>query len=67
MAAVPAHHNVVTVHSTGIWKGSPYLVLDYVGKGPILNVRPQGPNTPLPHETCVARSVIRVCGVLPGP
>ena len=40
-----------------------YMVLEYVGKGPIMNVKPNGPNTPLPHETCRGYTRDILCGL----
>ena len=36
--------------------GKLYMVLEYVGKGPIYNYKPNGPNAPLPIATSCVRS-----------
>jgi serine/threonine protein kinase len=60
MAAVPPHHNVVTVHSTGTWNGSPYLVLDFVQGDSLAKLLKSGP---LPLERAVEVGE-RLCAAL---
>ncbi|MBX3471700.1 MAG: serine/threonine protein kinase [Planctomycetes bacterium] len=43
MAAIPRHPNVVAVHSTGTFRGQPYLVLDLVEGESLADVLKRGP------------------------
>ncbi|MCO5171528.1 MAG: protein kinase [Planctomycetes bacterium] len=58
MAAVPRHPNVVTVHSTGSFRGQPYLVLDLVEGESLADVIKRGP-LPVAQAAAMTRDLAR--------